>query len=138
MPRGVKTSRSVNKAASGGSNRELKIRDDDQRYAIVTKLLGNNRVMVNLVEDGTLRECRCTIRGSMRRREWISTDSVVLVALRELAGDTHDIIAKYTEDEVKTLKRLGELVLPAPVEEQESNTPELQTHSEDTDDVYCL
>src|SRR5210317_1172053 len=52
MPRGVKTSRSVNKAASGGSNRELKIRDDDQRYAIVTKLLGNNRVMVNLGKTG--------------------------------------------------------------------------------------
>jgi initiation factor 1A len=135
MPRGVKTSRSVNKAAAGGSNRELKIRDDDQRYGIVTKLLGNNRVMVNLVEDGTLRECRCTIRGSMRRREWISTDSVVLVALRELAGDTHDIIGKYTDDEVKTLKRLGELVLPAPVEEHASINQEVEIVFEDIDEI---
>lgn len=127
MPRGVKTSRSVNKT----TKRELKIRDDDQRYGVVTKLLGNNRVMVNLIEDGGQRECRCTIRGSMRRREWISVDSVVLVALRELAGDAHDIIGKYTDDEVKSLQRMGELLIPEAAEE----TNEVDIVFEDVDDI---
>lgn len=100
--------------------RELKIRDDDQRYAVVTKLLGNNRVLVNLIEDGSVsRECRCTIRGSMRRREWIRVDNVVLVALRDFAGDTHDIIGKYTDDEVKMLTRMGELIIPEDVDEDD-------------------
>lgn len=129
MPRGVKTSRSVNKHRA--TSRELKIRDDDQRYGVVTKLLGNNRVMVNIIEGSKTRECRCTIRGSMRRREWISVDSVVLVALRdELAGDHHDIIAKYTDDEVKTLERLGELIMPSQEEDEE-----VEIVFEDVDDI---
>lgn len=130
MPRGVKTSRSVNRTTA----RELKVRDDDQRYGVVTKLLGNNRVMVNLIDDTSTRECRCTIRGSMRRREWISVDSVVLVALRDLAGDTHDIIAKYTDDEVRTLKRIGELVIPSQ-DEQHAAVDEVEIVFEDVDDI---
>lgn len=126
MPRGVKTSRSVNKAGS----RELKMRDDDQRYGIVTKLLGNNRVMVNIIEDNKVsRECRCTIRGSMRRREWIRVDNVVLVALRDFADDVHDIIGKYNDDEVKTLTRMGELVIP---EEDDDDTVDIVFEDVDT------
>lgn len=106
------------------------MRDDDQRYGIVTKLLGNNRVMVNIIEDNTVsRECRCTIRGSMRRREWIRVDNVVLVALRDFADDVHDIIGKYNDDEVKTLTRMGELVIP---EEDDDDTVDIVFEDVDT------
>lgn len=119
MPRGVKTARSVNKHPK----RELLTRDEeDQRYGIVTKLLGNNRVTVNMIEytaDNveTYMECRCTIRGSMRRREWVHVNDVVLIALRGF-GDSHDIIHRYNDDEARMLKRLGEFVLPQEHEKQ--------------------
>lgn len=118
MPRGVKTSRSLNKQQQ--KSRELQFRDDDQRYGIVTKLLGHNRVMVNVLDlTDSIREheCLCTVRGSMRRREWVHVDDIVLVALRDF-GKQHDIVARYTDDEVKTLTRVGEVVLPKQQDDQ--------------------
>lgn len=105
MPRGVKTSRSVNKAPK----RELILKDDQQCYGTVTKLLGNMRMMV-LLDDGSTdkNECLCTVRGSMRKREWVNVHDVVLVAFREF-GDHHDIIRRYTPDEVAYLRKIQEL-----------------------------
>lgn len=123
MPRGVKTARSVNKHPK----RELITRDDDdQRYGIVTKLLGNSRVLVNMIDysnNNEYKECRCTIRGSMRRREWVHVNDVVLIALRDF-GDSHDIIHRYNEDEVRILKRIGDLILPSA---DTTNTQDLET-----------
>lgn len=109
MPRGVKTSRSVNKYAKRAP-RDIQFRDDDQRYGVVTKVLGNSRMMVKILEmtDNTDIECICTVRGSMRRREWVHVNNVVLIALRDF-GDHHDIVLRYTDDEVRTLERVGEL-----------------------------
>jgi translation initiation factor 1A len=122
MPRGVKTARSVNKHPK----RELITRDDDdQQYGIVTKLLGNSRVLVNMIDSNNneYKECRCTIRGSMRRREWVHVNDVVLIALRDF-GDSHDIIHRYNEDEVRILKRIGDLILPSA---DTTNTQDLET-----------
>lgn len=108
MPRGVKTARSVNKAPG----REFVTRDCDgtQAYATVIKTLGNGRMHVRVEADDAApaRDIQCTVRGSMRRREWVNLNDVVLVAFREF-GDTHDIIRKYSEAEVAVLRRLGEL-----------------------------
>lgn len=77
-----------------------------QQYARVTTMLGNNRVRAKF-SDGSERLCK--IRGSMRRREWVRVGDVVLVATRELAGDTGDIIFRYQPAEVARLRKLGEL-----------------------------
>lgn len=87
--------------------RELVTKDDGQCYGIVTKMLGNGRMMVTF-EGPERMEKRCTVRGNMRRREWVHLNDVVLVALREF-GDAHDIVRRYTPEEVEQLKRLGEL-----------------------------
>jgi initiation factor 1A len=90
--------------------RELLFKEPDQQaYAAVIKLLGNGRMMVRLL-DGAAQptEKQCTVRGSMRKREWVNMNDVVLVAFREF-GDTHDIIRRYTEEEVSQLKKAGEL-----------------------------
>lgn len=86
--------------------REMPVAEDDsQAYARVTKMLGNNRVRARL-EAGP--ECTCKIRGSMRRREWVNVGDLVLVALRsELAGDTADIVHKYSPPEAQCLLRMG-------------------------------
>lgn len=78
---------------------------DDQDYGTVTKLLGNGRMNVKFTEGN---EKQCTVRGSMRKREWVNMNDIVLVAFRDF-GDTHDIIRRYTEDEVSYLKKIGEL-----------------------------
>ena len=109
MPRGVKTARSMNKAP----RREFVTKDYDgsQSYGTVTKILGNGRMMV-LLEDST--EKQCTVRGSMRRREWVNNNDVVLVSFRDFDTKTADIIRKYTDAEASELRRLGELVAPDP------------------------
>ena len=85
--------------------REMIFKTDDQDYGTVTKLLGNGRMTVKFSEG---QEKQCTVRGSMRKREWVNMNDVVLVAFREF-GDTHDIIRRYAEDEVQYLKKIGEM-----------------------------
>ncbi len=81
---------------------------DDQTYARVTAMLGNNRVRVKC-QDGTERQC--TIRGTMRRRVWIQVGDLVLVALRaDLAGTVGDIVHKYPPADVQKLLKCGEPV----------------------------
>lgn len=100
MPRGVTTSRSANRAPK----RDLVTRTDGQEYGVVTKLLGNSRTMVKIGKE----EKQCTIRGSMRRREWVHVGDFVLVALRDF-GEQHDILRRYTDIEVMQLRRLNEI-----------------------------
>ena len=123
MPRGVKTARSVNKTPK----REMIFRDDGQEYGVVTKILGNSRMMVKFSDN---MEKQCTVRGSMRKREWVNMNDLVLVALRDF-GDQHDIIRRYTEDEVSYLKKIGEWNVAVVVEE----TEDIEIVFEDVDDI---
>jgi translation initiation factor 1A len=75
-------------------------------YAQATKMLGNGRLMC-ACEDGVERMGK--IRGSMRRSEWISVGDVVLTGIREYQDAKCDVLMRYTLDEVRILKRLGEL-----------------------------
>ena len=86
--------------------RQLEFKEDQQEYALVTKMLGNSRC-----------ECKCSdgrtrlgiIRGSMTKRVWISMGDLVLVSLREYQDDKADIIHKYTHEEANTLKSYGQI-----------------------------
>jgi translation initiation factor 1A len=86
--------------------RELQFKSEMQEYGQVIKLYGDSRL-----------EIQCTdmvkrighIRGKMRKKVWIASGDVVLVALREYENDKCDVILKYTEDEVRKLKKCGEI-----------------------------
>ena len=69
-------------------------------------MLGNGRLQARC-EDTTVRLCK--IRGSMRRSEWISVGDVILIALREFQETKADVLHKYQGDDVRLLRRLGEL-----------------------------
>ena len=86
--------------------RELTFKEEMQDYAQVLRLLGDSRLEVQCM-DGIKRMAH--IRGKMRKKVWIALGDVVLVALREYENDKCDIILKYTEDEVRKLKSLGEI-----------------------------
>ena len=87
--------------------KELLFKDrDGQSYAVVTVMLGNGRLQARC-EDSQVRLCK--IRGSMRRSEWISVGDVILVALREFQDEKADVLHRYMHEDVRRLRRLGEL-----------------------------
>lgn len=95
----------------------MMFKESGQEYGMVIKILGNGRMLIKF-PDNT--EKQCTVRGSMRRREWVNMNDSVLVAYRDF-GDTHDIIWRYTEEEVVYLRRIQEIQT-------------LHTHEDDQDD----
>jgi len=100
------------------SNRELVFKEDGMEYCKVTKMLGDAR-LEGICSDGKTRVCK--IRGSMskRRKVWISVDDYVLVSLRDFQDEKADVIWKYNKDEVKQLKKYGEIETEKEAEEQD-------------------
>lgn len=88
--------------------RELILKSEGQEYAQVTKILGGCRVEAKCF-DGKTRIAH--IRGAMTKKAkiWILADDVILVGLRDFQDDKADVIAKYDLDEVRKLKKLGEI-----------------------------
>lgn len=87
------------------SKREILLKEDEQEYGVVDKMLGDMRCNV-LCSDSTMKICH--IRGKFKRRVWINPGDVVLISLREFQDDKADIIHKYTPDEADFLKSNGE------------------------------
>jgi len=77
-----------------------------QEYAQVMKLLGDSRLEVQC-SDSKKRVGH--IRGQMKKRVWIAQGDIVLVSLRENEEKVCDVIAKYTPEEARKLKKMGEL-----------------------------
>jgi len=75
-------------------------------------MLGDGRVALQCY-DGVARQG--LIRGTMRRRVWISTGDIVLIGLREFQVDKSDIIHKYTTEEARSLQAYGELPATAKI-----------------------
>lgn len=83
-------------------------RQEDQMYGRVLKLLGSCNVLV-YCNDGYERLCH--IRGSMRKKVWISTGDIVLISIRDLTNQgtneilRGDICAKYDQRVIYRLKQ---------------------------------
>jgi translation initiation factor 1A len=88
------------------AKRHILYKEDDQIYAQIIKNMGDRRFEC-LCFDGETRICH--IRGKMRKRVWIKVDDIVLVTLREFQSEKGDIIHKYNPDEVRTLRKKGEI-----------------------------
>ncbi len=93
----------------GVQHQRLVTRTEDQQYAVITKMLGDCRVNLRYINDkGKLVETMGVIRGKLRKRVWMNEGSVVLVAQRDFDKRV-DIIDKYSDDNVRKLKRRGEI-----------------------------
>ena len=94
------------------SKRELICKEDEQEYALITKILGGGKMEGKCFDNVTR---ICNIRGSLTRKVWIKVNNIVLVSLRdfetkdERKKEKADIIHLYNEDEIRELKKLGEL-----------------------------
>ena len=68
-------------------------------------MLGDGRVMLKYVNGkNRLVEVMGIIRGSMRKRVWINVGNFVLVTERDYESEKVDIIHKYTDRNVHSLK----------------------------------
>lgn len=128
MPK-KKGNKKKNKTTQGPA-RPLLTKDVDQEYGLAKKALGNRRFIVYCY-DGKERICK--IRGSMRRgrQNRVNIDDHVLVCLRDfdVKDEKGDIIHRYNPDEVRKLKKDGEL------EEIKTRDGVVAVHSDDDDDI---
>jgi initiation factor 1A len=92
-------------AAKGGSSKQLRVATDEaEKYAIVSKMLGNGMCYVRLL-DGSTRDRLCIIRnkfkGRGKRDNILDSGSWVLVGLREWSSkqDTCDLLEVYNAAE---------------------------------------
>ena len=133
MPRG--RGKGGNKRKRGknmqqGEKRELLIKEEEQEYGQVIRLLGGGRVEVNCF-DGNKRTC--TIRGKMRNRVWINAGDIVLISLREFGDDKADLFHKYYPEEAFELQDLGEI--PEHIAINEGAPDEEGMEGEDGEDI---
>ena len=107
MPR-KGTRKGARRGGAAAKSRDVPFRDEDgQSYAVVTAMLGNGRLRARC-EDTVERMCK--IRGSMRRSDWISVGDVILVGLRGFQDAKADVLHRYPHEDVRRLRKLGELV----------------------------
>jgi len=88
------------------NNREILMREAGLEYAQAVKMLGEGRLEINCF-DGKTRMGH--IRGKINKRVWISPGDILLVALRDFQDDKADIVHKYSLDEIKELKKIGQI-----------------------------
>ena len=98
-------------AAKCGSSKQLRVATDAaERYAIVSKMLGNGMCYVRLL-DGSTRDRLCIIRnkfkGRGKRDNILDSGSWVLVGMREWSSkqDTCDLLEVYNATERDRLQK---------------------------------
>ena len=112
----------------GNEPRELAFKEDGQDYGQNVRLLGDCRLEI-LCTDGIKRDGH--IRGTMRKKVFINMGDVVLVSIREHEPEKCDILLKYTEDEVRKLKKTGEIP-------EHFKIPETEERKNDDDDFIVF
>lgn len=108
----------VKKSKGGKSHRKGKkpqqddrnsmvFREEGEEYAKVVKMLGSGRMEVQLPDNTTK---LAIIRGKLRRRRtWINTGDVVLVAIRDFQEDRCDVLFTYSPNQLQILKKRKQL-----------------------------
>lgn len=97
------------KVLSEEALKEMVLPGEGQVLGIVTQMLGYDRLLVEC-QDGYTRVCR--IRGKMKRRVWIKVGDIVIVAPWDFQPESRgDVLWRYTEGQVNTLRRNGLLKL---------------------------
>lgn len=86
--------------------KDLRMPEGDEVFAVVTNMLGANRVKVRCM-DGTERTAR--IPGRMQKRIWIRQDDVVLVEPWDWQDEKADVVWRYEKQEADQLREEGHI-----------------------------
>ncbi len=87
-------------------NKSLRLKEEGQEYAKVTRCKGNCRFDVVCCDGKTRAAILC---GTMRKRKFINQGQLVLVSIRDWQDDVCDIIDSYEESHAKRLKAEKEI-----------------------------
>ena len=91
---------------------KVELKQENEAYALVLRLLGNGRVMVKFYDDELkkIREILAIIPGRLRKRkQWVVVNNYVLISLRSFEKDKADIIYVYSQEQMNKLNNMGEL-----------------------------
>lgn len=105
--KGGKNRRKCKRGAFNSTKRPLEFKDNDQDYAIILERKGGPIVTLKCFD--TNEEKLGVIRGTMRKREWLSSGNIVLIGIRDFQKEKVDILMKYNDEEVRKLIQYGEL-----------------------------
>ena len=81
------------------SKRALVLKEDGMDYAHVVKMLGNGRLQCLCLGDGKMRLAH--IRGKLKKKVWITSGDIILIALRDFQDEKCDAVYKFFPEEVK-------------------------------------
>jgi translation initiation factor 1A len=107
-------------------HREMLVKEDGQEYATVIKLVGEGRLVAKC-GDGVERLCH--IRGTLKKKVWIIQGDTILIGLRDFQDGKADVIAKYSDQEVRMLRSMGEIQSTEKQSETELDVTEVQNDS---------
>ena len=93
-----------NKKQNDIVEKTLRLKEEGQEYAQISKCLGNCRFTV-LCFDG--KERMATMCGGMRKRKFVNVNDIVLVSLREWQDEKCDIIDNYDDNLTRKMKDKG-------------------------------
>lgn len=93
-----------NKKQNDTFEKTLRLKEEGQEYAQITKCLGNCRFNV-MCFDG--KERMATMCGGMRKRRFVNQNDIVLVSLRDWQDSKCDIIDNYDDNLTRKLKDKG-------------------------------
>ena len=132
MPKNTKKGKNAkNKRGAEIKQRPLLIKTEGQEYAQVTRVYGNGRF-----------ECKCSddkirmgiVRGVMRGRKkkfnLVTLNCTILLSLRDFDNEKADIVHVYKDDEVKRLRKRGEITAEEQQQEDEIVFDIVQEESE--------
>lgn len=103
VKKGGKSQRKGKKPQQRDDRSTIVFREEGEEYAKVTRSLGNGRLEVQLPDKSFK---LANIRGKLRRRKtWINTGDVILVAIREYQEDKCDVLFTYSATQLQILKK---------------------------------
>lgn len=116
----------------GEEKREIQVKEEGQEYAQITKILGGCNFEAQCF-DKVVRTCHA--RGKMRKRVWINLQDIVLISLRDFQDGKADVIVRYTAEEARRLKAMGELPSTTAINEATSADNEDEACTFDFDEI---
>ncbi len=71
-------------------------KEENEMFAIVTKLLGVNKVLA-ACQDGKERKCR--IPGKMLKRVWLREGDLIIIKVWDFQPDKADVVWRYSNSQ---------------------------------------
>jgi initiation factor 1A len=122
------------------TDKKLEFAGDLQKYAVITKILGNCRFRVSFVSENNVVDKLAILCGGMRKRQFIKQYDLVLISERDFESSKVDIIHKYQDQDVSILKRYKELdglegiLAGKPEDKEEGNVIDFDSDDDNEDD----